>query len=122
LPRQRDDALLLVQFVVQRERIVGRMTDRGGALAAETAEFAVQRHLNFGRGLQIETRIVKGEDVAETVVGFAREQKVTQIFIARLPETTVLSLFKEGLVQRIVNLAHDMQVTVVADRSVRRGA
>jgi len=32
-----------------------------------------------------------------------------------------LSLFTEGRVQHIVNLAHDMQVTVVADRSVRRG-
>jgi hypothetical protein len=31
-----------------------------------------------------------------------------------------LSLFTEGLAQRIVNLSQDMQVTVVADRSMRR--
>ena len=81
---------------------------------------SLQRHLNFARGLQIETRILEGQDLAETVVKYAREHGVTQIFVARQPETTVLSLFTEGLVQRIVNLAQDMQVTVVADRSVRR--
>jgi two-component system, OmpR family, sensor histidine kinase KdpD len=80
----------------------------------------VQRHMNFARGLRIEPTILEGQDVAEAVVEFAREQQVTQIFVARQPETTVLSLFTEGLVQRIVNLAQDMQVTVVADRSVRR--
>jgi hypothetical protein len=33
------------------------------------------------------------------------------------------SWLTEGLVQQIVNLAHDMQVTIVADRSIRkRGA
>jgi two-component system sensor histidine kinase KdpD len=79
-----------------------------------------QRHLNFARGLHIETTILEGEEMAETVVKFAREQRITQIFVVRQPETTVLSLFTEGLVQRIVNLSQDMQVTVVADRSVRR--
>jgi two-component system, OmpR family, sensor histidine kinase KdpD len=79
----------------------------------------VQRHLNFARGLQIETRVLSGEDVAATVVSFAREQGVTQIFIARQKERTLRTWFSEGFVQRIVNLAPDMQVTVVADRSIR---
>jgi two-component system sensor histidine kinase KdpD len=79
----------------------------------------VQRHLNFARGLQIETRVLSGEEVAATVVSFAREQGVTQIFIARQKERTLRTWFSEGFVQRIVNLAPDMQVTVVADRSIR---
>jgi two-component system sensor histidine kinase KdpD len=58
----------------------------------------VQRHLNFARGLQIETQILEGQDLAETVVSFARELKVTQIFVTRQPETTFQSLFSEGLV------------------------
>jgi K+-sensing histidine kinase KdpD len=90
-----------------------------GHLTGEERDGA-QRHLNFARGLHIETTILEGEEMAETVVKFAREQKITQIFVVRQPETTVLSLFTEGLVQRIVNLSQDMQVTVVADRSVRR--
>lgn len=42
-------------------------------------------------------------------------------FVIRQRERTMRSLFTEGLVQQIVNLAQDMQVTVVADRSARRG-
>jgi K+-sensing histidine kinase KdpD len=82
----------------------------------------LERHLSFAAALQIETRVLEGEDLAETFVAFARQQKVTQIFIARQNERTLRTWFTEGLVQQIVNLAHDMQVTVVADRSVcRRG-
>jgi two-component system sensor histidine kinase KdpD len=82
----------------------------------------LQRHLSFAQALQIETRILEGEDVAETLVTFARQQKVTQIFIVRKKERTLRTWFTEGLVQQIVNLAQDMQVTVVADRSARRQA
>jgi two-component system sensor histidine kinase KdpD len=82
----------------------------------------VERHLNFARGLQIETRILEGHDVADTAVTFARLNGVTQIFIARDRSTALKSWFAAALVQRIVHLARDMQVTVVADRSTRRAA
>jgi two-component system, OmpR family, sensor histidine kinase KdpD len=82
----------------------------------------VERHLNFARGLQIETRVLEGRDVADTAVTFARLHAVTQIFIARDQSTALKSWFASALVQRIVNLARDMQVTVVADRSTRRAA
>ena len=82
----------------------------------------LQRHLNFAQALQIRTHVLEGEGMAESLVAFARQQNVTQIFIARQKEHTLRTWFTEGLVQQIVNLAHDMQVTVVADRSVcRRG-
>jgi hypothetical protein len=45
---------------------------------------------------------------------------VTQIFVTRHKEDGVGSFFRRGLVQRIVNLAADMQVTIVADRSSQR--
>jgi len=79
----------------------------------------LERHLNFARGLQIETRILEGANTAETLVNFARIHGVTQIFVSREPPTTLRSWFASALVQQIVNLARDMQVTVVADRSTR---
>jgi two-component system sensor histidine kinase KdpD len=83
----------------------------------------LQRHLGFAQALQIETRVLEGADFAETLVTFARQQRVTQIFILRQKDRTLRSWLTEGLVQQIVNLAHDMQVTIVADRSIRkRGA
>jgi two-component system sensor histidine kinase KdpD len=82
----------------------------------------LQRHLSFAQALQIQTHALEGENLAETLVTFARQQKVTQIFIARQKERMSRTWFEEGLVQQIVNLAQDMQVTVVADRSTRKQA
>jgi K+-sensing histidine kinase KdpD len=53
-------------------------------------------------------------------VTFARQQRITQIFILRQKDRTLRSWLTEGLVQQIVNLSQDMQVTVVADRSTRK--
>jgi two-component system, OmpR family, sensor histidine kinase KdpD len=87
---------------------------------SDTERESLERHLNFARGLQIETRILQGGDLAETIVNFARLHGVTQIFIAREKPTALRSWFAAAFVQRLVNLARDMQVTVVADRSLRQ--
>ena len=88
----------------------------------EAQRESLERHLNFARGLLIETRVLEGIDTAETMVNFARLREVTQIFIAREKPTAWRSWFAAAEVQRIVNLARDMQVTVVADRSQRHAA
>jgi two-component system sensor histidine kinase KdpD len=85
----------------------------------DTERDSLARHLNFARGLQIEARTLQGTDIAEALVNFARIHRVTQIFVARERPTALRSWFASALVQRIVNLARDMQVTVVADRSIR---
>jgi two-component system, OmpR family, sensor histidine kinase KdpD len=79
----------------------------------------VERQLNFARGLRIETRVLEGDDIAGTLVNFARLNGVTQIFVLRHAQEGIAKLFKRSLVQRIVSLAGDMQVTIVADRSTR---
>jgi two-component system sensor histidine kinase KdpD len=81
----------------------------------------LDRHLNFARALQIETRILEGRDMPATIVEFARANAITQIFIPREKPTALRSWFAAALVQRLVNLARDMQVTVVADRSKGEG-
>jgi two-component system, OmpR family, sensor histidine kinase KdpD len=80
---------------------------------------SLERHLNFARALRIETRVLQGDDVAETIVSFARLHGVTQIFVTREKSSAFRSWFASAFVQRIVNFARDMQVTVVADRSTR---
>ena len=97
------------------------VSETGGVTALGTSgREALERHLNFARGLQIETRILEGTDVAETLVNFARLNGVTQIFVTREKSSGIRSWFASAFVQRIVHLARDMQVTVVADRSKRR--
>jgi two-component system sensor histidine kinase KdpD len=80
----------------------------------------LDKHLKFASGLQIETRVLEGKDMPGTVVDFARAHRITQIFISRERPTALRAWFASALVQRLVNLARDMQVTVVADRSVCR--
>jgi two-component system sensor histidine kinase KdpD len=80
---------------------------------------AVERQLNFARGLQIETRLLEGDDLAEALVNFARLNGVTQIFVLRHRNEGISKLFRRSVAQRIVSLAGDMQVTIVADRSTR---
>lgn len=83
---------------------------------------ALERQLNFARGLQIEARILEGDDVAEALVNFANVNGVTQIFVLRHRSRSLASLWRPSLVQRIVKQAVDMQVTIVADRSTRTGS
>ncbi len=82
---------------------------------------AVEKHLRFARGLQIETRILGGSDVAKTVVEFARRNQVTQIFVAHSGIGLLERLRGRNFTEDIVRLAQDLQVTVVADRSRRPG-
>jgi two-component system sensor histidine kinase KdpD len=82
----------------------------------------LERHLNFARALRIEVRVLQGSNVAETIVTFARLHGITQIFVTREKPNVLRAWFASAFVQRIVNLARDMQVTVVADRSARQAA
>lgn len=77
---------------------------------------AIDKHLNFARSLHIETRVLPGDDPADTIVSFARLHGITQIFIGRPPYSKFHPLLGRNLVHRIVRMARTMQVTVVAER------
>jgi two-component system sensor histidine kinase KdpD len=77
----------------------------------------VEKHLRFARSLQIETRVLGGGEIAKTVVEFARQNQVTQIFVAHAQASFRERLRGSNYAENIVRLAQDLQVTVVADRS-----
>jgi len=77
-----------------------------GADLTPDDKIAVERHLGFARSLHIETTVLAARDVAKAIADFARERKVTQLFISHHS--------KEA--RGLVNRARDMQVTVVAER------
>lgn len=85
---------------------------RGGSAQRE----ALERHLNFARNLHIETRVVRVGPVAEALVDFARLHRITQIFLARSQQGPYVPVLGRSLVQQVVRLARDMQVTIVAER------
>lgn len=96
------------------------------AVAVESAEArraptpaqrdSLEKHLDFARHLRIETRVVHAGPVAEALVSFARLHQVTQIFIARAQQGSYIPVLGQSLVQQVVRLARDMQVTIVAER------
>jgi two-component system sensor histidine kinase KdpD len=89
------------------------------ALPATKRE-AVERHLNFARNLHIETRVLQGQDIATTLLDFARLRNITQLFMVRPQYSPWEGFIGRNLIHRIVRDAHDMQVTIVAERRPTR--
>jgi len=91
-------------------------TPHSRATFTQTDRNTLERHLNFARNLHIETRILEGEDVAATIVDFARRNQITQIFLVRPSheEKRFLPVTRKDTLQRIVGLAKDMQIVIVS--------
>ena len=81
-----------------------------------TKREAVERHMNFARNLHIDTSVLTGSDHAKEIVDFARAHSARQIFLPRIIGKGMDRLLGKSFVGRIVGLAHDMEVTIVADR------
>jgi two-component system sensor histidine kinase KdpD len=77
---------------------------------------AVEKHIRFARNLRIETQILAGRDIPRTVVEYARRSQVSQIFVARPQGRLRERLLGRNYAEDIVRMAHDLQVTIVADR------
>jgi two-component system sensor histidine kinase KdpD len=93
--------------------VSSRRNDRH--LPKERSE-AVERHLNFARNLHIESRVLVGDDAAETIADFARRNQVTQILLSRHNHGLWSRLLGADLVLRIVRKAKDIRVIIVAER------
>ncbi len=78
---------------------------------------AIERHLNSARNLHIETRILEGKDIAQTLVEFARLNGITQMFVNRPGKDSPFRGSLWRLVEDLVRLAKDMRITVVAERT-----
>ena len=87
-----------------------------------TKREAVERHMNFARNLHIDTSVLTGSDHAKEIVDFARAHSARQIFLPRIIGKGMDRLLGKSFVGRIVGLAHDMEVTIVADRRQRQSA
>jgi len=77
---------------------------------------AVERHLGFARNLRIRTEVIEGQDVAASVVEFARAQHATHIFMGRSLSKGWTDRVHGSTLNRLVRLARDMEITIVAER------
>jgi K+-sensing histidine kinase KdpD len=74
-------------------------------LSAE-ARAAVERHMNFCRNLHIQSEVIESREPAKAIAAWARDHGITQIFVTR----------GGSEIGKLVHLARDMQVTIVAER------
>jgi two-component system sensor histidine kinase KdpD len=81
---------------------------------------AVDEHLKFARHLHIETRILEGDDLAETVVDFAHRNQITHIILSRRDYHWWSYLLRTDPILRIVKKATDIRVIIVAERKRHR--
>jgi K+-sensing histidine kinase KdpD len=72
--------------------------------------------MSFARNLRIDTHVVEGPDTAAAIAGFARTQRITQIFMGRSGPRPLFKRLRESIVQQVVRQARDKQITIVAQR------
>jgi two-component system sensor histidine kinase KdpD len=84
------------------------LVTRDAAMSELSAEnrAAVEKQLNFCRNLRITPELVESHEPAKAVTDYARAHGITQIFVTRnAPD-----------LNKLVQLAKDMQVTIVSER------
>jgi two-component system sensor histidine kinase KdpD len=77
---------------------------------------AVERHMSFARNLRIDTHVVEAADVPRAISDFARTQRITQIFMGRSLPRPWWGRLKETIVQQVVRISRDIEITIVAAR------
>jgi len=77
---------------------------------------AIEKHLNFAKNLHIETQVLGGDDPAEVLVDFAHANQITQILLSRQDCSWWGRLLGADLILRIVQMAKDIRVIIVAPR------
>src|SRR5262249_10795712 len=85
-------------------------------VAVGAVDESVERHMSFARNLRVESHVVSSSDISGAIAGFARREGITQIFMGRSAPLPWWKRFEETLVQQVVRQAHDMQITIVAER------
>jgi two-component system sensor histidine kinase KdpD len=66
----------------------------------------LERHIGFAKNLHIETKPIDGKDVPNLLAEFARQNRITQLFLCRNTRDR----------DRIIQNARELEITVVAER------
>jgi two-component system sensor histidine kinase KdpD len=76
---------------------------------------AIERHLSFARNLRIDTHVVDAAEVSRAIADFARQQRITHIFMGRSAPRPWYRR-RETVVQTVAAHSREMQVIIVASR------
>jgi two-component system, OmpR family, sensor histidine kinase KdpD len=82
----------------------------GQPLINSDDQIALERNLAVARAAGAEIKLLEGPDVASTIIRYAREHDITQIFIGHSLHTSWRSLIKPGTVDRLIAAAEGIDV------------
>jgi len=110
----RDDRILLwltphpsaAMLIRRGRRVADYLGSPCTAVYGNKDAAAMEPYLNFCRNLRIEAKGIPCADPPREVTAYARENGITQVFVTR----------HAPRLSELVNLARDMQVTIVAER------
>ena len=88
--------------------------------AAPERKRALEENLRFAEDLGAEVVRVQGSDVARALIGVAHDKNVGSIIIGHSRHGRLHELLRGSVVQKLLRLAGDVDVHVVADRDDRR--
>jgi two-component system sensor histidine kinase KdpD len=75
------------------------------------AEETIEDNLEFARKLGAEVHTIEGEDPSEAIIKFAREQRITQVFIGHTQQKA-WKFWARSPVDRLINEAEGMDVRI----------
>jgi magnesium transporter len=90
--------------------------EESAALPAEDRP-TVDRHLRFAENLHISSEVIHGNNRAQTLVDYARQKGVTQLFLSRGAGSRRRWFPGLDFTDQVLQQASQMEVTVVAERS-----
>jgi two-component system, OmpR family, sensor histidine kinase KdpD len=76
----------------------------------------VEADMQLAHALDAETEVIEGRNTAETLVRYAREKQVTQIFLGRSGQSRWAELLHGSVINDVVRRAEGIDVHIVADR------
>ena len=82
------------------------------------AEETVEENLEFARKLGAEVHVIEGEDPIETIIKFAREQRITQVFIGHTQQSA-WKIWARSPVDRLIKEAEGMDVRIFPQASAQ---
>jgi two-component system sensor histidine kinase KdpD len=94
-------------------------TPRWGSASPEEKR-ALEENLRFAEDLGAEPLRVQGSDVAKALMRVAHEKNVGSIIIGHSRHGRLHEVLRGSIVQRLLRMAGDVDVHVVADRDQRK--
>ena len=83
------------------------------------AEETVEENLEFARKLGAEVHVIEGEDPIETIIRFARDQRITQVFIGHTQQSA-WKIWARSPVDRLIKEAEGMDVRIFPHSATAR--